>query len=240
MSDFSDSLWADEAFSAGYRDQAERFLPERPRLLATLRSHYRAFCRRDDRPTEMLDLGCGDGVVTAALLDVDPGLAATLVDGGEAMLAAARTRLVGNSRFVTATFQALLVDDSLLAGRTFDLVVSSLAVHHLTLAEKQGLFAWCHAHLAPEGHLVLVDVVLAPDPALEEWYLRQWEEAIEQRHPGDRELADIPRQYKANRDNRPDPLLVQLDALARAGFERVDCFYKQGIFAVFGGRRGEG
>jgi len=242
MSDFDDSHWADEAFSAGYRDKADGFLPERPRLIATMLSHYHAFCRRDHRPTRVLDLGCGDGVLVERLLATDPHLEATLVDGAPAMLDAARQRLgVGEQlRFVQASFQGLLADSGLLAGDCFDCIVSSLAVHHLTAAEKRQLFSWCGAHLASGGHLLLIDVVLAPDQTLEEWYLRQWQQAIARLNPGERDLADIPRQYKANRDNRPDTLLKQLGILVEEGFDRVDCFYKSGIFAVFGGRKGGG
>jgi hypothetical protein len=34
-----------------------------------------------------------------------------------------------------------------------------------------------------------------------------------------------------------DPLVPQLNALRSIGFENVDCFYKYGIFAMFGGSK---
>jgi tRNA (cmo5U34)-methyltransferase len=38
--------------------------------------------------------------------------------------------------------------------------------------------------------------------------------------------------------NRPDTLEDQLAALRSAGYLDVDCFYKNGMFAVFGGKKG--
>ncbi len=42
---------------------------------------------------------------------------------------------------------------------------------------------------------------------------------------------------KVNPDNIPDTLESQLEALKDIGFNNVDCFYKYGIFALFGGSR---
>ena len=41
---------------------------------------------------------------------------------------------------------------------------------------------------------------------------------------------DIIRRYKDNKDNKPDTLGDQLDALKAIGFKDADCFYKYGIF----------
>jgi tRNA (cmo5U34)-methyltransferase len=36
----------------------------------------------------------------------------------------------------------------------------------------------------------------------------------------------------------PDTLAAQLNALQTIGFEDVDCFYKYGIFTMYGGKKG--
>jgi tRNA (cmo5U34)-methyltransferase len=48
---------------------------------------------------------------------------------------------------------------------------------------------------------------------------------------------ETPIQYKMRAENRPSSLFDQLQALSKAGFEDVDCFYKYGIFAIFGGTK---
>jgi tRNA (cmo5U34)-methyltransferase len=47
----------------------------------------------------------------------------------------------------------------------FDLVFSSLAVHHLDAPAKAALFARVAAALAPGGRFVLADVIVPEDPA---------------------------------------------------------------------------
>ena len=51
------------------------------------------------------------------------------------------------------------------------------------------------------------------------------------------ELLDVPQRYKHNPDNHPDSLRDQLAMLEAAGFTAVDCYYKFGIFAMFGGQK---
>jgi tRNA (cmo5U34)-methyltransferase len=47
----------------------------------------------------------------------------------------------------------------------------------------------------------------------------------------------VPQRYKANSDNVPDTLRVQLEALEKIGFRQVDCYYKFGIYVMFGGQK---
>jgi len=68
-----------------------------------------------------------------------------------------------------------------------------------------------------------------------------WHLCIEEHPEKDNalKLLDIPEKYKANSDNVPDTLRDQLEASRLVGFEGVDCFFKYGAFALFGGRRCE-
>jgi len=237
---FDKSNWANPEFSRGYVDNADIFIVERRRMLAVLRSFYLRFVMNGSRKT-MLDLGCGDGIVTAAIVEAGGSVSATLVDGSGDMLAKARARLAGlsDAKYVHASFQEVLRKD-LLAG-PYDLIVSSLAIHHLTMGEKTALFDMAHTLLHPGGSFVNIDVVLAPSEALEKWYLALWKDWIDERKQslgiaGD-QFNGIVQQYKDTEENKPDTLNDQLNALNAAGFKDVDCYYKYGIFAMFGGQR---
>ena len=92
MTDFDQSLWAESRFAQDYRDQAEHIIQKRQELFRILRSFHRFFARRSS-PIHVCDLGCGDGALAQQLLEEDPSLKATLIDGSEEMLAAARNRL---------------------------------------------------------------------------------------------------------------------------------------------------
>jgi tRNA (cmo5U34)-methyltransferase len=47
----------------------------------------------------------------------------------------------------------------------------------------------------------------------------------------------LPDLYKSKKDNNPSPLFDQLQVLEKTGFKDVDCFFKYGIFALFGGTK---
>jgi tRNA (cmo5U34)-methyltransferase len=238
MSDFENSNWADGRFAQEYRDQADGYIPERSSLIAITQSLYRHLVR-GNTPRRILDLGCGDGRMIQELYKVDDGIDATLVDGSQDMLNAAGERLArfAKKHLVHADFQDLLANDPLHS--SFNFVLSSLAIHHLVMAEKEALFKYVHRHLEPEGFFLNVDVVLSPTDDLEKWYLALWQEWIDAHAAGSQtaSLLPVPQKYKDNRDNVPDLLLQQLQALERTGFKNIDCFYKYGIFAMFGGSK---
>ena len=53
----------------------------------------------------------------------------------------------------------------------------------------------------------------------------------------DEPSGNIIKRYKDLRENKPDTLESQLKTLKEIGFSEVDCFYKYGIFSVYGGKR---
>jgi tRNA (cmo5U34)-methyltransferase len=190
----------------------------------------------------LLDLGCGDGALTERLLRTDNSIAATVLDGGEGMLVKAKERLKGyfNTIFIQATFQDLIGGKIKL--ETYDLCISSMAIHHLDMDEKVSLFRLINSWLKPGGRFVDVDVVRPPSEEIERWYFaiwRDWLARMMDRHNiRDEKPEDLIRRYKdPSSMNRPDTLEDQLKAMEEAGFDDVDCYFKNGIFAVFGGRR---
>lgn len=239
MSEFNNSRWIDSSFSQIYREYADDYIPERYKLIEITKSLYKYFLQKD-QTNKVLDLGCGDGLIIHELLKIDDCIDATLVDGSSEMLDAARKRLddFKRVRFVNASFQDLLAEDPL--PTTFDFILSSLAIHHLKMNEKELLFEYIYHHLNPEGLFLNIDVILSPDNDLEDWYLSLWKDWIDANVSDSKKpsLLPIPQRYKDNPDNTPDTLSAQLQALERVGFKNVDCYYKCGIFTMFGGKKG--
>ena len=238
MSDFDSSQWADSEFSQEYRDYANDYIPERFRQIEIVKSLYKHSFQAS-RNCSVLDLGCGDGLIMHQLLKVDDSMDATLVDGSLEMLEAAKERLAGFQRvqFVQASFQNLLNEDRLRTN--FDFILSSFAIHHLETDEKQALYEYVYRQLNRAGFFLNIDVVLGPTQDLEDWYLSLWTEWIDANVDSSLkpDLLTIPQQYKDNPDNLPDTLSVQLEKLEAIGFENVDCYYKYGIFTIFGGSK---
>jgi tRNA (cmo5U34)-methyltransferase len=100
----------------------------------------------------ILDLGAGTGETARQVLAFHPGAALIAIDESPRML----------DRIDDACIERRVarLQDSLPEG-SFDLVVSVLAVHHLTAPDKRDLFARVRGALRPGGRFVLGDVVLA-------------------------------------------------------------------------------
>jgi tRNA (cmo5U34)-methyltransferase len=87
------------------------------------------------QPRRVLDLGCGDGRLSALVLDQRPCVEYVLaVDRSEAMLALARERFAAETR---AEVKVWDMNDSIDSLRSFDLVVSGFAIHHLEHERKR-------------------------------------------------------------------------------------------------------
>ncbi len=135
----------------------------------------------------ILELGTGTGVTARGLLARHRGARLVGIDEDEAMLAVAREELP------KADLRVQRLEDPLPEG-PFELVFSTLAVHHLDGEGKRDLFRRVAAVLAPSGRFVLADVIVPNDPA----------EAL------------IP---LSDGYDRPDRLDDQLAWLAAAGFD---------------------
>lgn len=240
MTDFNNTNWSKPEFSRQYRENADIYIVERRRMFDILKSFYRHFLK-DKGTCKVLDLGCGDGVLTHELLSINGSISATLIDGSADMLEKAGERLAGfrTIRFVMSSFQDILNNDVIL--EKFDLVVSSLAIHHLTLNEKRSLFGKIHSCLNDGGCFTNIDVILAPSPDLERWYMELWQAWMDEKKASlgmEKDMfRDIIKRYKELEENKPDTLEDQLNALKDTGFREVDCFFKYGIFVVYGGKK---
>ena len=142
----SESPWDPDAYVGFVHDE----VPEYERLQDEV---ARASDGIDVR--RVLELGTGTGITTRRVLARHPGAHLTGVDSSAEMLAAAD--LPG------ADLRMQDLRDPLPEG-PFDLVFSSLAVHHLDGAGKADLFVRVAAALAPGGRFVLADVIVPDDP----------------------------------------------------------------------------
>ena len=76
MTKFSESMWADEEFSNNYLENADIYVVERRKMIKMISSFYVHYFQ--DNRISLLDLGCGDGILTEALFKVNNKIHATL------------------------------------------------------------------------------------------------------------------------------------------------------------------
>lgn len=177
----------------------------------------------------VLDLGAGTGLLAARLRAAFPAAELTLLDGAGRMLELARERLGEDGvRYLEGDMAGALP-----AG-PWDAVVSSLAVHHLSDADKRALNRRVLAGLRPGGVFVNAEQVAAPTPWLAGVYARWHEARARAAGTGDAEWeATLERMSY----DRCAPVAAQLGWLREAGFADVDCLFKRYHFAVLFARR---
>ena len=126
--------------------------------LIGLGARFRAFERAllDDGPAEtVLEVGCGTGELLVELARRYPGAEVVGLDPDPAALGIARQKLEGArlpARLDQGSAAALPYPDA-----SFDLVVSSLMLHHLDTGDKLRMLRECRRVLTGRGQLVLVD-----------------------------------------------------------------------------------
>ena len=194
---------------------------------------------------QVVELGCGEGRLTASILQVFGSVHAVALDGSAEMRARASERL--------ARFGARVrVGDLHLADRDWwhelehdktDAVVSSLAVHHLTGEQKRELFQAVARRLTPRGALLIADLVEPQTQGARELFAATWDAAAE---TGAAALGHprLYEQFVATRWNvfrfpdpvdTPSPLFDQLQWLREAGLSSVDCYWLKAGHAIYGG-----
>ncbi|MBC1219897.1 class I SAM-dependent methyltransferase [Nostoc sp. UCD121] len=182
-------------------------------------------------PIKVLDLGAGTGLYSGMVQSVFPNAEFTLLDLAPEMLEKAKLRFskMGKS-------PKILIGDYIETdlGDSYDLIISALSIHHLSDFDKELLYQRIYDVLNPGGIFVNADQVLGKTPDLEELYRQHWLDSI---HAKGISEEDFKAAQKRMEYDRMATLEIQLHWLEAAGFQNVDCWYKNFSFAVFGGYR---
>ncbi|MCL2339721.1 MAG: class I SAM-dependent methyltransferase, partial [Actinomycetia bacterium] len=113
----------------------------------------------------LIDLGCGTGTVSKAIKDKYPNVQITCVDIAGQMLDIAKEKVGGDPNCIQADFYGFDFP------KKFDLIVSSLALHHLeTDDDKFEFYKKIYAALNTGGMFINIDVVLGSDDSLQSVY----------------------------------------------------------------------
>lgn len=204
---------------------------DRARLIPGFDSFYRWAVELVPAEAErILDLGAGTGLYAALVRQRLPRAQLHLVDISEAMLAKARERFAGDPlmSFAVADYSASALPGS------YDAVISALSIHHLDDAPKQALFARILALLQPGGVFVNAEQVLGPTPELEARYKALWLEQVRALGATEQQIRDS---LFRQQEDRCSTVEDQLAWMREAGFQNVDCWFKNARFAVMAGQK---
>ena len=181
---------------------------------------------------DALDVGCGAGNYALKTLQFLPNLNWTLVDLSRPMLDRAVSRVTPATTGTVTPVQSDIRDLDL-GENNFDVIVAAASLHHLREEnEWHETFAKFFVALRSGGSLWIFDHVAGATRATQELLDQRWSEYLIAFR--DAEYRDSVFEYTAKEDT-PRPLVFQLDALHRAGFEGLEVLHKNAHFAAFGG-----
>jgi tRNA (cmo5U34)-methyltransferase len=236
-------VWKDRQVAAAFLNERSLSIPDRARQLDVLLRLLRAAPRTAGR---VLDLGAGDALLLATVLEAFPDASGIALDFSPLMLEQARQRLAGfgdraatvEADLATPAWKASLIGP-------FDAVISGFAIHHLTHERKRELYGEIRDLLAPEGMFLNCEHVSSPTPWLEERFddamsEHLWRRRVERGETVTRE--QVLREFLQRPDRAANilaPVEEQCRWLRELGFAHVDCYWKYFELAIFGGVRPE-
>jgi tRNA (cmo5U34)-methyltransferase len=224
-----------------YQELAAVAVPDREEQMAALLTLL-PFGQQNE--ARLVELGCGEGRLSQAVLDAYPRVAVMALDGSSDMLSQAAERLRPFGSRAQVELFDLSSSDWWPHLEGADAVVSSLAVHHLDGPGKRLLFEATASRLTPRGALLLADLIEPLRPEARELFASAWDQVAESQatKPGGSQRA-LERFYQTRWNtyrypdpvDMPSPLFEQLVWLREAGFAYSDCFWLRAGHAIYGG-----
>ncbi len=248
--DSKSAVWKDPGLVDNYLRQARKGVPLAQIQLDVM---MRVIAGAKDSPAQaaqpvrnFLDLGCGDGILAAMILEKYPLAKGTLVDFSMPMIQAA----VRNLQAYSKSLHVSSVDysdpswfDIISSHAPFDAVVSGFSIHHQPDSVKRQVYVDIFDLLEPGGIFVNIEHVSSATPRIEALYDDYFIDSLwaSQLTDSDAQTRDQVALAYLKREDRQANILASVETqcswLRDTGYEDVDCFFKIFELAVFGGRR---
>ena len=243
MADRKDEVWKSPALAASYLQGVRVAVPLATEQIETM---MRLVLAGEEPVTLFLDLGCGDGILAAALLEQFPNSKGVLLDFSEPMIQSAKTKLKKyeeNLVFETVDYGETGWIQAVDPAHPFDVVVSGFSIHHQPDERKRQLYAEIHDLLRPGGLFVNIEHVSSATKWIEQvWdnYFIDSQYAVSLKEGSAKTRDEVAAEFYYRPDKNANilaPVELQCGWLREAGYVDVDCYFKVFELAVFGGRR---
>ena len=186
----------------------------------------------DLHPKQILDLGCGTGNLAAAALQHFPNADMHALDLSADILNECRARFAANPNvyyhqqdFSNLNFEV----------ESFDLIISSIAIHHIVDEEKTKLYDKLHQLLKPGGVFVFADQTRGINEEIYQKHITRWkEEALKL---GSTEADWQLWMEHQNAHDYHTPVGWHLKQLEAAGFAELDVIWKNIMWVVVWARK---
>ena len=212
-----------DQLSSEYTELIAKCVPRYDEML------YNLFCYlpADFKPQRILDLGCGTGNLTALILAKFPDAEIYALDISPEILKQCQERFKGNTHitYVEQGFEEISFEPN-----CFDLIVSSIAIHHVNDNAKVNLYRKVYEILKPGGIFEFADQTYGATEKIYQTHLERWKKATF-------ELGSTPENWDMWMEHQKQhdyhsPVLWHIKNLENSGFKNVDVLWKNIMWLV--------
>lgn len=212
-----------DQLSSEYTSLISKCVPRYEEMLFNL------FCYlpKDFKPHRILDLGCGTGNLTAAILSYFPDAEIHVLDISSDILRECKERFKteNNIFYHQQDFHQFDFPEN-----HFDLVLSSIAIHHIDDQAKEKLYEKLHKVLKPEGIFEFADQTRGATEEIYQKHISRWkEEAF--KLGSTQENWDMWMQHQHDHDYHTE-VRWHLETLKKLDFKTVDVLWKNIMWSV--------
>jgi len=177
-----------------------------------------------DKQYRVLDLGCGNGILSEVVFQRLPHAYIVGFDLTENMLKAYEKKLSKNA----GKFELKQGDfrtDSI--GNDYDIIIAGITLHHLTWGEREKFYNNLYASLNGGGIFIARDIIIDEDPDVVTDQYKYWKEFMKSQGE-DPEFWYVKHMEK----DHPMTLTDHFAWLRKAGFSKMACQWRLYNFAI--------
>ena len=179
---------------------------------------------REGRNYRVLDLGCGNGILSELVFQKFPQSFIVGFDLTADMLKAYEKKLAHHAGCFELRQGDFRTDP---IGEEYDIIIAGLTLHHLTWEERRRFYKTLYLALKPGGLFLARDIIIDEDQSVAQDHYFHWKEFMKSQGE-DPELW-----YSKHLDkDHPVTLSDHFAWLREAGFSKVACHWRLYNFAI--------
>jgi tRNA (cmo5U34)-methyltransferase len=184
----------------------------------------------EDREWKVLDLGCGNGVLSELVFDKLPHARVVGFDLTESMLTAYEKKLSRYSKRYELR-QGNYLHDSY--GNNYDIILAGLTLHHLTHDQRRKFYHELFQSFGDNGLFIARDIIIDEDPRVRHQQYGMWKQFMKSR-------GEDPELWYRKHEEKDHPLTLtdHYEWLRSAGFHSVGCHWRMYNFAITSAEKG--